>query len=176
MAKYLVPCVCGRRLAVDTGQAGESLVCECGATVAVPTLRQLRQLPESCDVAAAPAGSTWGLRQGAITVSLLLAAVCLVLAGLSKYSEQPLPTIDPVARTASVDKQVGAMTPLEAWQVWINSYQSLATTGFEVYKHPASAAMEMNLDWHRAIQWSALGLAAVFLATAGVLGLSKSPT
>ena len=45
MAKYLVPCVCGRQHAVDTGQAGESLVCECGATVAVPTLRQLRELP-----------------------------------------------------------------------------------------------------------------------------------
>ena len=168
MAKYLVPCLCGRQLAVDTGRAGESLVCDCGATVAVPTLRQLRQLPEAREESVAVGGSAWGFRQAAITVSLLLAAVCLIVAAASRYSERPIPTIDPVVRTTLVDKQVSAMTPLQAWQSWIESYQSLATTGFEVYKHPATDAMQQNLDWHRWIQWSALGLAAVFVVVAVV--------
>jgi hypothetical protein len=168
MAKYLVPCACGRRLAVDTGQAGESLVCDCGATVAVPTLRQLRQLPATREESAPVGGPAWGFRQGAITVSLLLAAVCLIVATASRMSERPVPTIDPAARTSLVDRQVTAMTPLDAWQSWNDSYQSLSTTGFEVYKHPATDAMQQNLDWHRWIQWSTLGLAAVFVAAAAV--------
>ncbi len=171
MAKYFVPCLCGRQLAVDTGQAGESLVCDCGATVAVPTLRQLRQLPEAREESAVATGPTWGLRQAAITVSLLLAALCLISAAASRSSEQPVPTIDPVVRTTLVDKQVSAMTPLAAWQSWIESYQSLATTGFEVYKHPATDAMQQNLDWHRWIQKAALALAGVCVVAAVVLGL-----
>jgi hypothetical protein len=138
----------------------------------VPTLRQLRQLPEAREELAVANSPTWGLRQAAMTVSLLLAAVCLIAAAASRSSEQPVPTIDPVVRTTLVDKQVSAMTPLQAWQSWIESYQSLATTGFEVYKHPATDAMQQNLDWHRWIQWSALGLAAVCVAAAVVLGFT----
>lgn len=170
MAKYLVSCLCGRQHAVDTGQAGESLACGCGATVAVPTLRQLRQLPEARTEATLTARPAWGFRQGAMTVSLLLAAICLVMAGASRFSERPVPKIDPVARTVQVDKQVDAMTPLEAWQLWNNQYRSLSTTGFEVYKHPAAAVMQQNLDWHHWIQITTLAAAAVFGVTAAVLG------
>ena len=36
---------CQRTLAITPAQAGESLTCECGHELTVPTLRQLRQLP-----------------------------------------------------------------------------------------------------------------------------------
>jgi hypothetical protein len=162
MAKYLVTCTCGRQLAVETGQAGESLTCDCGATVAVPPFRQLRELPVERQDAAPAAGSTWGLREGAITVCLLVALACLIAAAASRYSEQPLPTIDPVARTESVDRELTNMTPLQAWERWIDFYEPLKTSGFIVYKHPETDAMQTELDWHRWIQRAALGLAAVF--------------
>lgn len=174
MAKYLVTCACGRQLAVETGQAGESITCECGATVAVPTFRQLRTLPLATEATATTAaGAGWGKRQGAITVSLLLAALFLALAGVSRMSEIPVPVFDPAARSKSIDHDVSNMTPLAAWQVWVNNYRTLSHTGFEVFKHPATESMQITLDWHRAIQKTlmslaaACGVAAVVLAFAG---------
>jgi hypothetical protein len=173
MAKYLVTCTCGRQLAVETGQAGESLTCDCGATVAVPPFRQLRELPVERQDAAPAAGSTWGLREGAITVCLLVALACLIAATASRYSEQPLPTIDPVARTESVDRELTNMTPLQAWELWQNSYKQLAATGFEVYKHPAANYLQQNLNWHKWIQIVTLSAAAVCAALAGALAFTK---
>ena len=172
MAKYLVACACGRQHTVETRQAGESFLCDCGQSVAVPTLRQLRQLPQAREETVAATGATWGARQGAMTVSLLVVAACLAVAAMSRFSEQPVPTIDPVAYTENVDRLISTMTPQQAWERWIDSYQPLTTTGFNVYKHPATDTMQTTLDWHRWIQWIALGLAAVFGIVAGVIGFS----
>jgi hypothetical protein len=172
MAKYLVTCACGRQLTAETRQAGESLPCECGATVAVPTLRRLRELPEAREEVVAATGPAWGARQATMTVSLLLVVACLVAAAASRMSERPVPVIDPVQYSASVDQLVTNMTPLQGWERWIDTYQPLTTTGFNVYKHPATDAMQTNLDWHEWIQWISLGLAGVFGALAVVLGLT----
>jgi hypothetical protein len=155
---------------VETRQAGESLVCDCGTKVAVPTLRQLRQLPAAREETTAAAGPAWGLREAAITVCLLLAAVCLTLSGVSRYSERPVPSIDAVKYSENVDRLVSNMTPLEGWQRWIDTYQPLSATGFEVYKHPATDAMQQDLNWHRAIQISLLAAAAVCVLAAVLLG------
>jgi len=172
MAKYLLTCACGRQHTVETRQAGESLACDCGSQVAVPTLRQLRQLPAASEETTAAAGPAWGLRQGAITMILLLAAACLALAGVSRYSERPVPTLDAVQYTENVDRLVGNMTPLEGWQRWIETYQPLTTTGFEVYKHPATDAMQQNLDWHRWIQKAMLAAAVVCVVAAIIIGFA----
>jgi hypothetical protein len=171
MAKYLLACACGREHAVETRQAGESIPCDCGTRLEVPTLRKLRELPLAGEVEAA-AGPAWGARQGAMTACLLVVAASLVVAAACRLTEVPLPTIDPVKYSASVDQLVSNMTPLEAWERWVDTYQPLATTGFEIYRHPASAAIQLNLDWHRWIEWVALGLAAVFGGVAGAIGLA----
>jgi hypothetical protein len=162
MAKYLLTCGCGRQHTVETRQAGESIPCDCGATLSVPTLRQLRQLPEARDDAAASGGPAWGARQATITVSLLLVVVCLAIAALSRMSQKPVPEIDPVAYAKNVDFQIANMTPQQGWERWIDFYEPLKTTGFTVFKHPETDAMQTELDWHRWIQRAALGLAAVF--------------
>jgi hypothetical protein len=173
MAKYLVTCACGRQLAVETGQAGDSIPCECGAQVAVPTFRQLRTLPVATEATAtAAAGASWGKRQGAITVSLLLAALFLALAGVSRMSEVPVPVFDPTARNKSIDQDVSNMTPLAAWQVWVANYRTLSHTGFEVFKHPMNDSMQITLDWHRAIQKTLLSLAAACVVAAVLLVFS----
>jgi hypothetical protein len=43
-AQYLLSCSCGEKLRVVAAQAGEQIVCHCGKTVSVPTLRELRKL------------------------------------------------------------------------------------------------------------------------------------
>lgn len=162
MAKHLLTCGCGRQHTVETRQAGESISCDCGATLPVPTLRQLRQLPEARGEPLAAGGPAWGARQATITVSLLLATVCLAIAAMSRMSEKPVPELDPVAYGKNVDFLISNMTPLQAWERWIDNYEPLKTSGFIVFKHPDSAAMQTDLDWHRWIQRAALGLAALF--------------
>lgn len=175
MAKYLVACTCGRQHTVETRQAGETIACECGATVAVPTLRQLRQLPEARMEAAgaSPPSTSWGGRQRAITVSLLLVMACLAVAGLSRTMEQPLPEFSATEYTKSVDRMMGAMTPLQAWESWHRLYAPLRTTGFEVYKPPQQAQMEQALTWHRWVQRISLALAALCGVVAVAAWFSK---
>jgi hypothetical protein len=169
MARYLVPCDCGREHAVDAGQAGDRLACDCGATVTVPALRKLRELPVAREQSPAESGPIWGMRQAAMTVCLLAATACLIVAGASWYSERPVPTIDPAKYATSVDRLVSQMTPLHGWQRWVDTYQPLATRGFDVYKHPATDAMQRVLDWHHWIERIGLALAAVCVVAAVVL-------
>jgi hypothetical protein len=72
--KYLLPCQCGQQSAVDTSQAGQRIVCGCGNTLDVPTIRGLRQLPPAATES--PRGRPrWTPWQGALFVSGLLIAV-----------------------------------------------------------------------------------------------------
>jgi len=169
MAKYLLTCACGRQHTLETRQAGELLTCGCGTTVAVPTLRQLCQLPEARAESASATQTTWGFRQGAITLSLLLAALCLALAAMSRYSEQPVPTLDVAKYAKDIDRLVSNLTPLEGWQRWIDTYQPLTTTGFEVYRPRNADAMQKNLDWHHVIEIAMLAAAAVCVAVAAAV-------
>lgn len=176
MAKYLVDCACGRQHTVETRQAGESFVCGCGATVAVPTLRQLRKLPEARVETAttAAAGPAWGGRQRTITVCLLLTVVSLAVAALSRSFERPVLVLNTAEYTKSVDRLVGTMSPLQAWERWQDTYEPLRTKGFEVYKHPAEAMMEQALTWHHWVQRIALGVAALCGVVAVATWLTKS--
>jgi hypothetical protein len=74
---YLLPCkACGTELAVSTGQAGQTLHCRCGATIDVPSIRELRNLPAAeREVASGP---TWGSRQGLLFVGGAIAGVALI--------------------------------------------------------------------------------------------------
>src|SRR5450432_3398339 len=105
MSQHLLTCVCGRQLPVELGQAGEQLRCECGTNISVPTLRQLRQLPVAAEVAPAQvAKRAWGARQGAIAASLIFVGLLLMGAGVSRYSEHPLPQFHPDAQIQMVDQ------------------------------------------------------------------------
>lgn len=44
---YLVRCECGLEIPVGAASAGATLVCDCGRTVALPSLGLLKQLPQS---------------------------------------------------------------------------------------------------------------------------------
>ena len=47
MPRYLLPCSCGQLISIDTIQAGQEVRCSCGKAQLVPTLREIRQLPEA---------------------------------------------------------------------------------------------------------------------------------
>ena len=76
--KYLLPCSCGREIPVGTSQAGDRVVCKCGAELDVPTMLGLARLEEvvEAEPAAKTKRPTWGIRQG-----LPLLGGILILAG-----------------------------------------------------------------------------------------------
>src|SRR5262245_10864654 len=43
---YHIECTCGRRIVVGPAESGTQRVCDCGASVAVPSLSRLRELAQ----------------------------------------------------------------------------------------------------------------------------------
>ncbi len=43
--KYLLPCSCGKTVPIEPSQAGGNVRCECGQTLKIPSLLQIKKLP-----------------------------------------------------------------------------------------------------------------------------------
>jgi hypothetical protein len=64
---------------VETAQAGQSLVCGCGRTLEVPTLRGLRLLQRIETVTRAPTRSGWNALQGTVFATGVVVLLCSLL-------------------------------------------------------------------------------------------------
>ena len=106
MAKYLVPCACGRQHAVDTrtgGRVARVRLRRDGRRADAPPAPPVAEAREEV---AGGGGPAWGFRQGAITVSCYSRRCAWSSAAASRFSERPVPTIDPVAYSENVDQLV----------------------------------------------------------------------
>ncbi len=155
MARYLLPCNCGRRLTVSAAQAGDLLQCECGQRVEVPTLRHLAALEHVADTRRPE--RTWGARQGVVFLGgtlIVLAAVALVWLQI----REPKPIQDPLLKHV-----VESMTFEQLWRVWPD-FQ----IGIQRRLLPLEAAVfEQNRIEIR--QWQQWRWTAVAVAAAGVI-------
>ncbi len=114
---------CQRTLAITPAQAGESLTCECGHELTVPTLRQLRQLP-TCNTdqgaAARPTGppaKPWSRSRGfTFALGLLLVAVG-VLVHFRLAPQRKALDISPPA-FQEIDRDVQQLPAKESWDAW----------------------------------------------------------
>ena len=86
--RYLLPCSCGNNVTIDPSQAGMAVSCQCGKSLEVPTLREIRQLEPAEDSGPARAMPTkdkkagWSAWRGAIFsvgVTILLLSLCAVV-------------------------------------------------------------------------------------------------
>jgi hypothetical protein len=148
---------------VELSQAGQELRCECGATVAVPTFRQLRELPLATAAAAKSdaAPRKWGARQGTIAASLIIAGLLLLGAAASRITEPQLPQFHPEARNKQVSGEIDKLAPAEAWKIWTENYRQLAYSGFAPMQHELSDIIQQVIDQHRRIQSALAVLAAI---------------
>jgi hypothetical protein len=174
MTKYLVPCTCGKSVAVDASQAGLQIRCECGNELDVPTMRGLRQLPTAeagpADASAQRAGA-WGPRQG----MMFLGGVIALIGGLvaaAVYSARP--QINVQVNRAALQADNDALTLEQSWYLWQHLRQGLdqftLTETPEFQKNHATYRLRLGL----ALGAVALG---VLLAVAGLFVASpRSPT
>ncbi len=73
--KFALKCTCGATIPVEIRQAGESISCQCGVTLEIPKLRDLRQLEPVAEQTVARPRAGWSMLQGSLFVVGLCALV-----------------------------------------------------------------------------------------------------
>jgi hypothetical protein len=80
---YLLPCSCGRHVCIATQQAGETVLCECGLSLAAPTMTEIRALRPAVEASAtAKPKTSWGNSQRLLAAGLLLVLLATLAEGL----------------------------------------------------------------------------------------------
>jgi hypothetical protein len=88
---YLLPCPNGHPIEIDTGQAGLTVTCTCGAQATAPTLRGFQDLQKSTKQVAAETGTTWRWPHTLMLLGGLVLLPSAVLIGqeISGYPPHP---------------------------------------------------------------------------------------
>ena len=124
MSQYLLPCECGKSVGVKPPQAGESVRCDCGKSLTVPDLRNLRELPR-LESATAEKKNSWTPVRGAIFgigfATFLVGAGCLAMFGY-KYSQLHLTPPD-MNKVKQFQVDLAKITPTQAWDLWADVEQ-----------------------------------------------------
>lgn len=166
MTKYLLNCGCGATLPVDVGQAGERVACSCGAALEVPPLRKLRHLPVA--PVAVEESASWNARRGIVAALIILAAIPGLVALWSRLTEPKVATFEPAAYTRNVEERLKMISPLQAWQLWVQHYRPMGDHGFFEFVDSRTAAIQQEVAKRRFLQRTLLITAAVFAVFAAI--------
>ena len=122
MPAYLLPCPCGRRTAVSTAQAGETIRCACGVDMQVPTLRGMRALEPAEAAGGRRHAGVWDDRHRAAFVMVLGSLACL---GAAVYLWATLPPRPTVPSTKEVSERLNDGPPAQSLQIYAEMQQGL---------------------------------------------------
>ncbi len=126
--KYLLPCEqCGEKMAIDASQAGREIVCQCGASLVVPSFRAIRALEPASE---APPSTVrrrrWNPLRGATfalgLVTIVIGLFVAVIAGLYWYhtdtTEHPGPDLSQAAA------ELDALDATEILEIWTDMHEN----------------------------------------------------
>jgi hypothetical protein len=130
MIQYLLPCSCGRQTAVEPRQAGETVVCPCGASLSVPTLLDMRNL-EPAPPAAKASQTSWELKHQLRLMGILLLAIGLG-GGIWLYLNKPMSVFDTVD-PERIRQNYQKLTPSMTWEGWTYMQRGLDQRTDEAY-------------------------------------------
>jgi hypothetical protein len=171
MARYLLTCNCGNQLPIDAGQAGGQVVCTCGSKLDVPTLRNLRHLPQAEAERPPATAGNWSVRKGLIAVFLIAAGLLIAASAWNWLSEPKLPVFQPESQAKMVDQELDRMTPVDAWKTWIVLYRPLAERGFSPLESRDAPAIRATIASKRFLELTLLIVAAVCVGFAALAAL-----
>ena len=169
MAAYLLTCECGKQVPIELGQAGGKVACSCSKQLDVPTLRQLRQLPQAAAEQAKTSSGSWGTRQGWVTACLVIAAVLAAWSVWIFWHQPAQPKFEADVYLTSVDKVLQAWTPADAWHRWLEYYKPLAERGLPVFQAGNAAQIEGQIAHDRFRRGMLMSIAGVFAAVAATV-------
>lgn len=146
--KYLLVCpACNSRIAVETGQAGQTIRCSCGNSLEVPSIRGLRALEQVADDR--PAAASWTKRKGLLFLGGAMLALALVAAAAVlalrpsvhdngefkiQYSEE------------AIRSEVAALSPIQAIERFQMVDGMLPTTFAEQKREQVPEHLQPSLD------------------------------
>jgi hypothetical protein len=107
--KYLLPCSCGKKVAIESSQAGQDILCSCGKTMEAPTMQGIRRLEQQVEKEHEPKATS---SFGGAAIGIALAGLVILGAGgaltYRVYTTRPvLPSVD-------------YATPWDTWHMWHN--------------------------------------------------------
>jgi hypothetical protein len=116
VVQYLLPCQCGQKTPVDSTKAGQTIECECGAQLDIPTLGGLKKLQQVAQESRPATTVKWAARQRVLLVGIL---ICLIGLGIAGYFATGCPVPPPhQQRIEYIPEYVEAMTLMETVQLW----------------------------------------------------------
>jgi len=119
-SQYLLPCHCGRELAVEKSQAGTQVECDCGQWVEVPVLRILTTLKKA---AQSPKPTSWSRGQGILFICGVLLLIVGSVTSIQFYRSMPSPNIPGMpGLAADLDSRSDSLGAVETLRLW-NFYQ-----------------------------------------------------
>lgn len=132
--KYLLTCECEAKHPVGAHQAGSQLACECGRTLQVPRLGELRQLPrEEAATTAAAETSRWGVGQSVVMAGLTIGLLALAVGLWAHFSMPSVSKYRDVVgewSKAQLEEWLAQATPADTYRVWNQELELLTTNGF----------------------------------------------
>ena len=166
--QFKLPCPsCDQSIAIATTQAGESLTCDCGETIVVPTLREIRQLePLNADAAPAATGTGWDPIRGGLFVTGI---VLIAIGAYGHFRIQPMRNALNIEKPSfrELDFDVQTLTPMQAWEAWDHfRRQSLEFRSTPVFLANRERHRELSLYIYLFWGCASVGLA---LATASLV-------
>jgi hypothetical protein len=121
MAKYLLPCSCGRNITVETSHAGRQVSCECGISLEVPTMLALKDL-QRVEETDARSDRQWGIPQALILIGLAILLVAIPGVVLLAMNQ-------PLSRMLSVEEA----KPVQTLELWKFLQQDITVDYYEIH-------------------------------------------
>lgn len=170
--KYLLNCECGVSHPVGVHQAGAELPCECGRTVQVPRLGELKQLPRE-EEAPAPANvsSGWGAGQSLVLAGLFLGVLALAIGLWAHFS---MPSVQQFRRElgefsmGQLDQWLTQASPADMYVVWTQHFEQLCERGLTPQTNQQEETILADEAQQVILRNAAFALAAVGFGVAAV--------
>lgn len=174
---YELTCTCGAKHAVTVSQAGQSIHCPCGNSLAIPTLRGLKELPQ---VQTPATGTTRAIDQaprgkpsvaiGVLVTTFFIALAAAIFVGYQRWTMDTSQT-EESERQAAIEMfdQADATLLSEAWD-------QFSTTALGPPSKPAFYYVEKRRQKLESGLGLALGIALVSGLAAGAMAAGRRKT
>ncbi len=165
--KYLLPCSCGKSVPIEVSQAGQTVHCDCGATLDVPPLRHLRQLPTATEKVAVKPPRSWSPAARILfALGLGIAGFGLLRATYFQWNRSTLDT-EEVAWDQTLDSDINNLTNMNLDQAW-NNWLSVRDNDIGPYRPPNFIISRRISSWMQERAAYGLGLALAGLVMIGI--------
>ena len=172
---YLLTCTnCEQPIPVEVAQAGETVRCDCGAEIQVPSMREIRGLPTDADPTAVeecnevyglPMQSSLARQRYLFAAGFLVAVISAGMAGFYYFAAARI-QVEGVHRDQmdQGDRLIDALTPEGAYEAW----KMLRIQGIGDQKRPDYVLQEKKKEGYMRKMGVALYVFAFGLLVMGI--------